>query len=132
MPPRRLGARFLAVNTVVWALMVVILVLVPDTLEPWTGLEIGRLEFACRYCASPGGTSEQVDVYVAEVRADTGGGIFGVAHEDEDIRTHIVPAARAFEMVRDGRIIAANSVIPLLWLQLHRERLIREWRRAAA
>ena len=96
-----------------------------------TGLAIGRLEFACRYHASPGGTSEQVDVFVAEVRA-AGGGVFGVAREDEDIRTHVLPAVEAFAMVADGRIIAANSVIPLLWLQLHRDRLRAEWRRAAA
>ena len=97
-----------------------------------TGLAIGRSAFVCRYHASPGGTSEEVDVFVAEVDAGAGGGLFGVAHEDEDIRTLVVPALEAFAMVADGRIIAANSVIPLLWLQLHRDRLRAEWRRAAA
>ena len=97
-----------------------------------TGLAIGRTAFVCRYHASPGGTSEQVDVFVAEVDAGAGGGVFGVAHEDEDIRTLVVPALEAFAMVADGRILAANSVIPLLWLQLHRDRLRAEWRRAAA
>ena len=61
--------------------------------------------------------------------AGAAGGVFGVAHEDEDIRTHVLPAERAFAMVSDGRIIAANGVIPILWLQLHRERLRREWGR---
>jgi ADP-ribose pyrophosphatase len=96
-----------------------------------TGLAIGRTEFVCRYHASPGGTSEQVAVYVAEVSAPEGGGTFGVAHEDEDIRTHVVPVAEAFAMIADGRIIAANSVIPLLWLQCHHARLRAEWLRAA-
>ena len=97
-----------------------------------TGLAIGRTAFVCRYHASPGGTSEEVDVFVAEVDAGAGGGVFGVAHEDEDIRTLVVPAQEAFAMVADGRILAANSVIPLLWLQLHLDRLRAEWRRAAA
>ena len=98
-----------------------------------TGLAIGRTEFVCRYHASPGGTSEQVDVFLAEVYAGAGGGgVFGMAHEDEDIRTLVLPATEAFAMVADGRIIAANSIIPLLWLQLHRDRLRAEWRRAAA
>lgn len=97
-----------------------------------TGLAICRSEFVCRYHASPGGTSEQVDVFVAEVDAGVGAGVFGVAHEDEDIRTLVVPALEAFAMVADGRIIAANSVIPLLWLQLHRDRLRAKWCRAAA
>jgi ADP-ribose pyrophosphatase len=97
-----------------------------------TGLVAGRLAFACRYHASPGGTSEQAHVYVAEVAAPRDGGVFGVVHEDEDIRTLVVPAETAFEMVADGRIVAANGLIPLLWLQLHRERLRQEWRRARA
>ena len=96
-----------------------------------TGLALGRTEFVCRYHASPGGTSEQVAVYVGEVEAPATGGTFGVADEDEDIRTLVVPAEEAFAMVADGRIIAANSVIPLLWLQLHRARLRAEWGPAA-
>jgi ADP-ribose pyrophosphatase len=93
-----------------------------------TGLVVGRMEFVCRYWASPGGTSEAVDVFVAEVMAPDEGGLFGAAHESEDIRSHVAAAAEAFAMVRDGRIAAANSVIPLLWLELNRERLRREWR----
>ena len=98
-----------------------------------TGLVVGRLAFACRYHASPGGTTERVHVFVAEVTAaGEGGGTFGVAREHEDIRTHVVPAEEAFRMAEDGRVVTANGLIPLLWLRLHRERLRREWRRAAA
>ena len=43
MRTRRFDAAFLAVNAVVWVLMVVILVVVPDMLEPWVGLEIARV-----------------------------------------------------------------------------------------
>ncbi len=92
-----------------------------------TGLTAGRMELVCRYKASPGGTSEAVHVYVAEVAAPDAGGLFGAEHEGEDIRTQVVAAAEAFAMVRDGRITAANSVIPILWLELNRERLRREW-----
>lgn len=92
-----------------------------------TGLAVVRMEPVCRYVASPGGTSETVQVYVGEVAAPETGGLFGAAHEGEDIRTHVLAADEAFAMVRDGRITAANSVIPLLWLELNRERLRREW-----
>lgn len=92
-----------------------------------TGLTVGRMELVCRYVASPGGTSETVQVYVGEVAAPEAGGLFGAAHEGEDIRTHVLAAEQAFAMVRDGRITAANSVIPILWLELNRERLRREW-----
>ena len=34
---------FLFKNLIVWLLMVVVLVLVPDTLEPWLGIEVARV-----------------------------------------------------------------------------------------
>jgi hypothetical protein len=43
MRSRRFDARFLAINALVWVLMVVILVVVPDTLERWVGLAIARV-----------------------------------------------------------------------------------------
>ena len=39
---RRLSS-FVLKNLIVWVLMVVVLVLVPDTLEPWLGIEIARV-----------------------------------------------------------------------------------------
>ncbi len=42
-PPRGSTLTFLATNVVVWVVMVVILVFVPDWLERWVGLEVGRV-----------------------------------------------------------------------------------------
>ena len=42
MARRQSLARFLLLNLVVWILMTVILVVVPDTLERWISLEIAR------------------------------------------------------------------------------------------
>lgn len=96
-----------------------------------TGLAVRRVAPLGQYHASPGGTSERVSAFIAEVAAPAAGGTFGVEHEHEDIRTHIVPAETAFAWMEDGRIIAANALIPLLWLRIHRERLVAEWRSAA-
>jgi hypothetical protein len=41
--PRPKGSSFVLKNLIVWLLMVVVLVLVPDTLEPWLGIEIARV-----------------------------------------------------------------------------------------
>ncbi len=35
--------RFLVKNLAAWLLMVVVLVVVPDSLEPWLGMEIARI-----------------------------------------------------------------------------------------
>jgi ADP-ribose pyrophosphatase len=97
-----------------------------------TGLEVGRIVPACVYHSTPGGTSERVHTFVAEVEAPAAGGVFGLPQEHEDIRTLVLTAEEAFAWVESGRIIAANGLIPLLWLRLHRDRLRAEWRRAAS
>lgn len=97
-----------------------------------TGLEVGRLAPAHIYHSTPGGTTERVHTFVAEVAAPARGGVFGLAQEHEDIRTHVLTAAEAFAWVDEGRIIAANGLIPILWLRVHRDRLRREWSAAAA
>lgn len=91
------------------------------------GLDAGRLAFVGRYRSSPGGTTEQVEVFVAEVRAPDREGVYGSGHEHEDIRTRILPSTDAFAAVARGEIVAATAVVPLLWLESHRSRLRREW-----
>ncbi|MCS6778775.1 MAG: NUDIX domain-containing protein [Geminicoccaceae bacterium] len=96
------------------------------------GLEAGRIEPALRYRSSPGGTTETVHVFVAEASLDRAGGLFGAAHEHEDIRAHVLSSEEAFARVRAGRITATTGVVPLLWLELHRDRLRALWRPAAS
>ena len=43
MPSRLSGARFALLNAVVWVVMTVILVLVPDALERWLRFELSRV-----------------------------------------------------------------------------------------
>lgn len=98
------------------------------------GLELGRLDLAGVYLASPGTTSERVHAYVGEVEVPVADGdrYGGVAGEHEDILVRVVPADEAVALFRRGRIVAANTVIPLQHLMLNRERLRREWARPAA
>lgn len=91
------------------------------------GLEAGRLVPIGRYRSSPGGTSELVDVFVAEVRAPQEPGLFGLDCEHEDIRTVPIAADDAFAALAQGRIVAATAVVPLLWLKAHRQELRQQW-----
>ena len=95
------------------------------------GLLAGRLERVVAYVPSHGGTSEVATAFVAEGSAPAAGAVHGEADEHEDILNHVVPAETAFAWLRDGRIRAVTAVVPLLYLQLHRERLRREWRSVA-
>jgi len=91
------------------------------------GLVAGRLEHAGAYRSSPGGTTERVEVFVAEVEAPETPGVFGRADEHEDIRTRPMPAPEAFERRRRGEIVAATAVVPLLYLEARRPALRRLW-----
>ena len=59
--------------------------------------------------------------------AEATGGTFGLPHEQEDIRTHVVPLATALEWVDAGRIVAASGLVPLLWLRGHLDQVRATW-----
>ncbi len=91
------------------------------------GLEARRLERIAAYVPSPGAVTERSTVFIAEIDAEGAGGLHGLPEEAEDIRSHVIPAEAAFDWVESGRIIAANAVIPLRWLQVHHGELRRRW-----
>ncbi|MCT4702616.1 ADP-ribose diphosphatase [Enterobacteriaceae bacterium H20N1] len=91
------------------------------------GLLVGRTKPVLSYLASPGGTSERLSVLVGEVDATTAEGIHGLVDENEDIRVHVVSREKAYQLVEEGFIDNAASVIALQWLQLHYEKLRIEW-----
>jgi len=86
-----------------------------ETLEE-TGYRIRTAELIGRFFVSPGGTSERVFLYFAEVtdadRADEGGGI-----DDEDIRVLHVGLAELFERLARGLIEDVKLAIGAFWLQ---------------
>jgi ADP-ribose pyrophosphatase len=95
--------------------------------EEEAGLSFSHLEKICDYLVSPGGTTEMVHLFCGQVSTADAGGLYGLEHEHEDIRAHVVAAEEAIAMIRDGRINNAAGVIALQWLQLNRERLRKEW-----
>jgi len=68
---------------------------------------------------SPGGTSERIHLFWAEVdsgrRAARGG---GVAAEGEDIQIVVLPLQEALDMVTRGEIVDAKTIVALLYLAL--------------
>jgi len=78
------------------------------------GYEVENLALlACVY-PSPGGTSERIYVYYAEVtaRGYEGGGL---ASEHEDIRVIELPVNQVYEMVEQGLIEDAKTLVGLLY-----------------
>ena len=91
------------------------------------GLSFSKLEKICSYLVSPGGTNEMVYLYCGQVSAAGAGGLYGLPEENEDIRAHVFTADEALAMVHNGVINNAAAIMSLQWLQLHRERLRKEW-----
>ena len=86
------------------------------------GLVIEKCQFMMSYLVSPGGTTETLDLFVANVDSTNVEGVFGLAEESEDIRVHVVPRAEAYEWVKTGKINNAATIIGLQWLELNREK----------
>jgi len=92
-----------------------------------SGLEADELWPMVRYLASPGGTSETVELFLGRVDARRAGGVHGLDHEEEDIRVFPLPYAEAAALVAEGKIGNAMTLIALQWLVLHHDEVIRTW-----
>jgi len=79
------------------------------------------------YMSSPGGTSEQIHLYVAPVHAETVGGVYGLAEEGEDIKVHELSVNDALTFVNDGTINNAMTIIGVQWLALNYQQLQKQW-----
>ena len=91
--------------------------------EEEAGLELLQLTPITRYFPSPGGSNEQVYLYCATVDSRGAGGVHGLAEEGEDIRVSVLPRSEALQVLEQGRIDNAASIIALQWLELHGQRL---------
>lgn len=83
------------------------------------GLNILASQFICNYLVSPGGTTEQLDIFIGKVDASKAGGLHGLAEEGEDIRVHVFPRQLAYQWIAQGKINNAATIIALQWLELN-------------
>lgn len=88
-----------------------------------SGLTAKSLHPINSYLASPGGTSERFYFYWAEVDASQAQGLHGLAEENEDIRVLAMPRSEAYQLLTEGKVENASTVIGLQWLQLNYQNL---------
>ena len=91
------------------------------------GCTVLELVPVCECFVSPGGTSETVTVYCGRVNAELADGIHGLDEEHEDILVHVFSRAEALQLLHDGRIRSAPTVIALQWLALNHNDLQQRW-----
>ncbi|MGE4527418.1 MAG: NUDIX domain-containing protein [Rhodospirillaceae bacterium] len=92
-----------------------------------TGLAVGRLEFIAHSLCTPGGSSETLALYCAEVDASKAPEYAGLAHEMEDIRVFSMAAQDAIGLLDAGSVNNASTLITLQWLALNHARLRAAW-----
>ncbi len=92
-----------------------------------TGLVASDLLFALEYLASPGGSSETVTFYIGRVDTSKAGGIFGLDHEDEDIKTTVFPAEHVYGLVDGGKLNNSQALIALQWFVLNENKVRTAW-----
>jgi ADP-ribose pyrophosphatase len=86
-----------------------------------SGCALEQLKLIGQYYVSPGGCSEQIVLYFAQVDSHgLDGTIAGVDNESEDIRVHVLPWTEVEEMLTAGKINNATAIIGLQWLQIQK------------
>ena len=80
-----------------------------------------------QFFPSPGGTSECIHLFAANVDSSNVGGVYGLEEEGEDILVHVIPRTQAMELLREGKISNASTIIGLQWLELNHVMLQETW-----
>jgi ADP-ribose pyrophosphatase len=94
--------------------------------EEEAGCSLMKLIRIGEFYATPGGCSEKVTVFCGLAEWEEGEGVFGLAHEGEDIRAMSVSLDEALSWLDNGIIDSAIPALALQWLALNRERLRQE------
>jgi len=92
------------------------------------GIEVERLEKIGSYYSSPGASNEYFYLFAGKGDLSEAGGVFGLEQEGEDILVHVFEREALWQLIAQGRIINAHTLIALQWLQLNYSRLQSLWR----
>ncbi|WP_371196189.1 ADP-ribose diphosphatase [Glaciecola sp. SC05] len=91
------------------------------------GVVLQNLTKALSYLSSPGGTTERLHIYMAQVDASTAHGIHGLDYESEDIKVLRVSETQAREWLKIGKIDNAAAIIALQWFFMNKDELFARW-----
>jgi len=86
-----------------------------------------QIDKIMEYFSSPGGMSEVMHLYVANVNSDNVSGVHGLECEGEDILLHVMQREAALTLLENGKITNAATIIGLQWLQNNFQKLQLKW-----
>lgn len=91
------------------------------------GVVVTDLWPIAHYGVSPGGTSETVKLYLGRISTIDAGGVFGLAHEHEDIRARVLTEAALRAQLDAGKLSNAATLIATQWFFLNRDKVRAAW-----
>ena len=91
------------------------------------GCEVTELLSMFKYYSSPGGSNEQIQIFLGRTESSGISGIHGLDEEGEDIKVHVISSQQAFDWLDSGKIDSAAPIIALLWFRLNRDRIREKW-----
>lgn len=97
-----------------------------ETLEE-IGCETGRIQEVAHFYTSPGGLTEHMRLFVAEVDSSQVSQHAGVQDEHEDIQVVVCSVHQIARMLDRGEINSATPLVGLQWLLLHLPQLQQDW-----
>lgn len=89
-----------------------------------TGLQVETLLPICDYWVSPGGSTEHMYLFCAQLDLRSAGDIHGLESEGEDIALHVIPLEEVLSWLKNGNCNNAATVICLMWLREHCQGLL--------
>ena len=96
-------------------------------LKEEAGLETKKVKFINNFLSSPGGTTEEIALFVGMVNSEHAQGNFGLQDENEDIRVFSISLDEAYSWLNEGKITNAITIIAIQYLMLNRDKLKKEW-----
>lgn len=73
----------------------------------------------CDYLASPGGSSERIELYAATADSSKVAQYAGLLDEGEDIKVHVIKRDAVMRLLENGQIQNAMTLIGVQWLALN-------------
>jgi len=92
-----------------------------------TGCTPRRMEKVGEMFSGPGAFAEVLYCYIAAVTAGNSGTTHGLAHEEENIRLHVLTVEDAVKLADSGAIEDIKTVFMLNWLARHHDSLRHRW-----
>ncbi len=86
-----------------------------------------QIDKIMEYFSSPGGMSEVMHLYVANIDSENVNGVHGLESEGEDILLHVMQREAALSLLESGKITNAATIIGLQWLQNNFQKLQQKW-----